>query len=371
MTFPYSDEQQELRRTVRAFLQRRSPEAEVRRLMASDEGYDPGVWRQMAGELGLQGLAIPESLGGGGFSFADQCVVLEEMGAGLLCAPYVASAVLAARALLECGDDAAQQDFLPDIAAGTLIATLGVAEDEGRWDESSIGTRATEHADGYTLSGTKSYVLDGVAAGIVLLAARTDAGVSLFAVSADAPGLRVSAMPTLDQTRKLARLELSQVPARLVGDEGQAWPGLARTLRVGAIALANESVGGAQAALDMAVEYAKVRIQYGRPIGSFQAIKHKCVDMWIEVESSRSAAQYAANAVDEGSEELVVLSSLAKAFVGDAYLRVALENIQVHGGIGFTWEHSAHLYLKRAMSTQAYLGDPPYHRAALAAQLGY
>ena len=371
MNFAFSEEQEELRRAVRRFLADKSPESEVRRLMATTEGYDPAVWRQMADQLGLQSLTIPEEYGGSGFGYVELICVLEEMGAALLCAPFFSSVALAANALLTSGDEQAKQDLLPGIASGETIATLALTEDSGRWDLGSVTLSARAGDDGgWVLDGHKSFVLDGHSADLVLVVGRTDAGTSLFAVAGDAPGLTRTPLATMDQTRKQARLELSGTPARLVGQEGGAEPGLAKTLDLAAVALAAEQVGGAQHCLDSSVEYAKTRIQFGRPIGSFQAIKHKCADMLLEVESARSAAYYAGWAAAEDSDELPVVASLAKSYCSEAYFHAAAENIQIHGGIGFTWEHDAHLYFKRAKSSELLFGDPAYHRELLAQRIG-
>jgi alkylation response protein AidB-like acyl-CoA dehydrogenase len=297
-------------------------------------------------------------------------VVLEEMGRSLLCAPYFATIALAANAILTSGDDAAKKELLPGIATGDTIATLAFTEDNGRWDEGGIATAATRAGDGWTLDGHKMFVLDGNVANLLVVAARTPAGLSLFAVEGDAPGLTRTPLATMDQTRKQARLELAGVPGRLIGADGGASAGLSRTLDLAAVALAAEQVGGAQRCLDMSVEYAKERVQFGRPIGSFQAIKHKCADMLLEVESAKSAAYYAGWAAAESSDELPVVASLAKAYCSDAYFHAAAENIQIHGGIGFTWEHDAHLYFKRAKSSELMLGDPSYHRELLAQRIG-
>jgi alkylation response protein AidB-like acyl-CoA dehydrogenase len=338
--------------------------------METTEGYDPAVWAQMGSQLGLQGLAIPEEYGGSGFTYVELIVVLEEMGRSLLCAPYFSTVALAANAILTSGDDAAKKELLPGIASGDAIATLAFTEDNGRWDEGGITTTATRAGDGWTLDGHKMFVLDGHVANLLVVAARTPAGLSLFAVDENAPGLTRTPLATMDQTRKQARLELSGTPARLIGADGGASAGLSKTLDLAAVALAAEQVGGAQQCLDMSVEYAKQRVQFGRPIGSFQAIKHKCADMLLEVESAKSAAYYAGWAAAEASDELPVVASLAKAYCSDAYFHAAAENIQIHGGIGFTWEHDAHLYFKRAKSSELLLGDPTYHRELLAQRIG-
>jgi alkylation response protein AidB-like acyl-CoA dehydrogenase len=378
MNLAFSDEQEELRRSVRRFLADKSPESEVRRLMETDAGYDPAVWTQMAEQLGLQGLAIPEEYGGSGFSFVELVVVLEEMGRALLCAPFFSSVVLAAGVVLASGDEPVKKEVLPGIASGEVRATLALTEDSGRWDEDGVTTRAWDSdsdsgsgsGGGWVLDGHKTFVLDGHTADVVLVVARTDAGVSLFLVDGDAPGLGRSAMPTMDQTRKQARLVFSSVPARLVGTEGAGWPAVSRVLDLAAVALAAEQVGGAQRVLEMSVEYAKVRVQFGRPIGSFQAVKHKCADMLLAVESAKSAAYYAAWTAADDNEELPVMASLAKAFCSEAYFKAAADNIQIHGGIGFTWDHPAHLYFKRAKSSELILGDPAYHRELLAQRIG-
>ena len=370
MNFAFSAEQEELRASVRRFLSEKSPETEVRRLMDTTEGYDPAVWSQMADQLGLQSLTIPEEFGGSGFTYVELLVVLEEMGAALLCAPFFSSVALAANALLTSGDDEAKKSYLPGIASGDTIATLAITEDNGKWDFSGIECKAEQKGDGWVLNGHKMFVLDGHVANLVIVAARSAKGVSLFAVQGDAPGLTRTALPTMDQTRKQARLEFSDTPAALIGIDGDAEPGLSKTLDLAAVALAAEQVGGAQHVLDASVEYAKTRIQFGRPIGSFQAIKHKCADMLLEVESAKSAAYYAAWAAAEDSDELPVVASLAKSYCSEAYFHAAAENIQIHGGIGFTWEHPAHLYFKRAKSSELLLGDPSYHRELLAQRIG-
>jgi len=370
MNFAFSEEQEELRKTVRAFLDQKSPETEVRRLMETEDGYDPAVWKQMGEQLGLQGLIIPEDFGGSGYTYVELGVVLEEMGRSLLCAPYFSTVVLAANTLIHSGDEAAKGEYLPGIASGETIATLAFTEPSGKWDEAGITLPATKSGDGWTLTGTKSFVLDGATANLILVAARTDKGVSIFAVDSGASGLTRTPLSTMDQTRKQAKLEFSNTPAKLIGTEGDGWKTLSTVLDLAAVGLAAEEVGGAQKVLDMSVEYAKVRIQFGRPIGSFQAIKHKCADMLLEVESAKSAAYYGMWCAAEMNDELPSVASLAKAYCSEAYFHAAAENIQIHGGIGFTWEHPAHLYFKRAKSSELLFGDPTYHRELLAQRIG-
>jgi alkylation response protein AidB-like acyl-CoA dehydrogenase len=370
VNFAFSTEQEELRSMVRDFLADRSPESEVRRLMETEEGFDPTVWTQMGDELGLLGLAIPEEYGGAGYGFVELGVVLEEAGRALLCAPYFSSVVLAANTVLHSGDDAARKDYLPGLASGQLRGTLALTEDSGRWDEAAIILEARQTGNGWTLEGHKNFVLDGHTADMILVAATAPGGTSLFAVDAGAAGFARTALPTMDMTRKLARLEFAGTPARLLGAEGAAWPVLTRVLDLAAVALATEQVGGAAKTLDMAVDYAKIRQQFGRPIGSFQAIKHKCADMLVRVESGKSAAYYGLWAAAELNDELPSVASLAKAYCSEAYFHCAAENIQIHGGIGFTWEHPAHLYFKRAKTSQLLLGEPSYHRELVAQRIG-
>jgi alkylation response protein AidB-like acyl-CoA dehydrogenase len=375
VNFAFSDEQEELRRIVRQFLEAKSPESEVRRLMDTSEGYDPAVWAQMANELGLQALIVPEEFGGQGFTYVELAVVLEEMGRALLCAPFFATVVLATNSLLRSGDEAAKKELLPGIASGETIATLAFTEPNGRWDAQGIQATARRDGNDWRIDGTKMFVIDGHTANLIIVAARSgdgdgSQGISLFNVDASADGLKRTALSTMDQTRKQAKLEFSNVPATLIGAEGQGWDVLARVLDLAAVGLAAEQVGGAQFVLDMSVQYAKDRVQFGRPIGSFQAIKHKCADMLVEVESAKSAAYYAAWCAAELNDELPEVACLAKAYCSEAYFHASAENIQIHGGIGFTWEHPAHLYFKRAKSSELLFGDPTYHRELLAQRLG-
>ena len=370
MNFGFSEEQEELRKMVKRFLDEKSPETEVRRLMATDEGYDPAVWDQMANELALQGLGIPEEFGGQGYGPVELYVVFEEMGASLFCSPYFSTVALAANAVLFVGSDEDRATYLPGIASGETIATVALTDDSGQWDLAATSTSAAASSSGFALNGVRSYVTDGNVASVIFVPAVTSKGLSLFAVKGDAEGVTRAVLPTMDQTRKQSRIEFNNAAATLVGVEGAALEGLQTMLQVAAAALAAEQVGGAQRVLNNSVEYAKNRVQFGRPIGSFQAIKHKCADMLLDVESAKSAAYYAAWAAQERNDELPIAASLAKSFCSEAYFHCAAENIQIHGGIGFTWEHHAHLYFKRAKSSELFLGDPSYHRELLAQRLG-
>jgi alkylation response protein AidB-like acyl-CoA dehydrogenase len=357
-----TDEQNELRSTVRRFLAEHSTEADVRAQMASDRGYDPHVWSTLATQLGVHGLAIPERYGGQGFGWAELGIVLEEMGRALLCAPFFSSVVLAATAILESHDEDAKRRLLPGIADGSSIAALALP---------GAGTAVEASGDGgvWTLCGDAALVLDGHIADVVAVPAATSAGLRLFTVDSSAGGWAAVLRPTLDQTRKLADLSFDHVAATPLGDE-DADGVLARTLDLALIGLALEQVGGAQAALDISVDYLKTRVQFGQPIGAFQALKHMAADVFVEVETARSAAYYATGAAAEHSEEVAVAAALAAAYCSDAFVTTAHQMIQFHGGMGFTWEMPAHLYYKRARSSQLLLGDPDTHRARLAELIG-
>jgi alkylation response protein AidB-like acyl-CoA dehydrogenase len=372
--FAFSDEQEQLREVVRKYLASTSPEAEVRRLMATTAGYDDLVFKDMASQLGLQGIAIPEQYGGSGFGFLELSVILEEMGRALLCAPYFSTVVLAAQALLESGDDEACRAFLPRIASGDLVATFAVPA--GVADRSAI--TVTEHDGQHVLDGVAQYVLDGCTADLVLVVAHAkgdDDRSSLFAIpSANAlfsDVLTRTPLHSLDQTRKLARLEFHRAPVQLVGAPGAGDEIVEAALTKAAVALASEQVGICQWGVATSAEYARTRVQFGRPIGTFQAVKHKCVDMLLDLEAAKAVAYYAAWTVETDAPDLPVMSSLAKAECSEAALHVATETLHVHGGIGFTWEHPAHLYLKRAQSAALLFGDPSHHRELVCTRLGY
>jgi alkylation response protein AidB-like acyl-CoA dehydrogenase len=369
MKLAVSEEQRELRDAVRRFCDDKAPVARARALMDTESGYDAAVWTQAAQQLGLPGMAIPEEYGGAGFTFVEQAIVLEELGAVLYGGPYLASAILAANALLAGGDDQAKRDLLPGIAAGETVATLAFTEDDGGWgiDATTLGAKQAD--DGWVLDGHKNFVLAGHTADLLLVVGRTPAGLSLFAVEAGASGLTRTPLATLDQTRGMARLEFASTPARLIGAEGAGAATLGHTLNVAAVAQGAEQLGGAQRALDMTLDYLKLRHQFGRALGSFEALKHRCADLLMEVESARSAITYAAWAVAQDDEELPVVASLVKAYASETFFHVAAECIQMHGGIGFTWEHDAHLYFKRAKSSELFLGGVEHHRDALADRL--
>ena len=378
MEFAFSQDQDELRRAARRFLEVASSEERVRAVMETEQGYDSATWEQLSEELAWTALTIPEEYGGLGMSYLDLHPLMEEMGRALLCSPFFSTICLGANALLLGGNGVQKERHLPGIAAGEATATLAYAEKNGQLDAAGIEATCSRTAAGYILRGTKSYVLDGHTADLLIVAARTEnsegaEGVSLFLVPGDADGVKQAWLPTMDQTRRLASVELNDVvvPAdALVGEEGRGWALCERTLDLARIALAAEQVGAAEMCLDMSVEYAKVRKQFGRPIGSFQAIKHKCADMLMMIESARSAAFYASALAGQGERDLEEAASSAKAFCSDTFFHCAAENIQIHGGIGFTWEHAAHMYFKRAKAAEVLFGAPSFHRERVAKRMG-
>ncbi|APE17238.1 acyl-CoA dehydrogenase [Mycobacterium sp. WY10] len=350
-------EQRDLAEAVTDLMAKRSPEAEVRRLMATDTGYDPAVWAELAA-MGLLGLAIPEEFGGAGAGAVEVGLVMEAMGRALLCAPYLSTAVLTTELLAALGDSAEQADVLPRIAAGEVITTVAFAEEGSARPPLSSATTARADGSEWRLSGTKTYVLDAAVAERIYVLA----GEGVFAVDAGAPGLDVSLLSTVDQTRKLGRVVFDDTPARLVGAEGAGAAAVDQALDRASVALLGEQAGGTMCATRMAADYAKTRFQFGRAIGSFQAIKHMCADMLLEAESAVSAARHVAAAFDAEDAARFTDLAVAQAYCSEAFVTVAANNIQVHGGIGFTWEHPAHLYLRRARTDAQLFGEPAWHR---------
>jgi acyl-CoA dehydrogenase len=364
-----------LRETVREALADLSPAAEVRRQMETAAGWDRKTWRRLCDELGLAGLAVPEEYGGGGFSLVELGVVFEEAGRSLLCAPLMATAGLAIPLLLALGDEDALRRYLPVLCDGSSVGTVVTADTAGRPLPGGDCVEAVEHDGQASLHGTGGFVLDGASADLILVPARTGSGLAVFAVEAGAPGLAATPLVTLDLTRRQAGLVFDGVPARRLGT-GDAAAALGRALDVARAMLAGEQAGGAGRCLEMVVEHARSRVQFGRPIGSFQAVKQKAAQLLIQVESARSAAIAAAQAAAgiPGGElgelpEPAVVSAVAKTYCSDAYVAVAAESIQLHGGIGFTWEHDAHLYFKRAWTSAEMLGRPDEHIENLARHL--
>jgi alkylation response protein AidB-like acyl-CoA dehydrogenase len=347
--FVFSSEQRDLREAVRDVLGDRSDEAAVRKVMESERGYDADLWGRLGGELGVLGLAVPEELGGAGGTLVDQAVVAEEFGAALLPGPVLGTVGLAIPALVALGGD----EVLADLVAGTRTATLAWTEPGGAPDVTV--------SDG-TLSGTIRQVVDGSADVLLVPVAGPD-GLALYATE----GGERTPLSTLDQTRRQSAVTFDATPARLLAAGEAAEKAVAHALRVGGVLLAAEQVGGAQKLLDLTIAYANTRLQFGRKIGSFQAVKHRCADMLVLVEHARSTAYHAAWAVQDGSDDPDLAVSIAQATCSENYEQVTTDTVQIHGGIGFTWEHPTHLYLKRAFTDAALLGSAEWHRDRVAA----
>jgi len=372
MDFGFSEEQEMLRQSARGFLDAECPMTYVRQMMDDERGYAEDQWKKMA-ELGWTGLIVPEEYGGAGLNMVDMVVVLEEMGRVVMPGPFFASVILGGLAIDLGGSAAQKQRYLPDLAAGSIKATLAQVEESGRWDAEGIALSAKAAGGGFTLSGTKLFVHDAHNADLLIVPVRTGGsgidGVTLLLVDAKAKGVSIRLLKTMDQTRKLCEVTFAGVAVgkdAVLGEVGKGWVLLDRLVDRAKVALCAEMCGGAQKVLEMSVEYAKVREQFGKPIGSFQAIQHKCANMMVQVESAKSATYYAAWAVANDVPEAHLAACMAKAYCSDAYRFVSAEGIQIHGGIGFTWEHDMHLYFKRAKGSEVTFGDATWNRELVA-----
>ena len=373
MNFGFNEEQELLRNTARKFFENECPSDTVRRLMETPEGINAELWKKLA-EQGWLGLIFPEPYDGMALGLVDLVVLMEEMGRAVAPGPYFSTVLLGGLAILEAGSDAQKKEWLPKIAAGDKRAAFAWMEPSAQLGPAGITLTAVEKGGKYTLSGTKLFVHDAHTADALVVAARTRPGagadgVSLFLVPKGTKGLTVTLLPTMDQTRKLCEVACAEVVVgadALLGAAGAGWAPLARVLDRATVALCAEMCGGAQKVLDMTVEYAKIRQAFGRPIGSYQGVKHRAADMLVDVENSKSITYYAAWALDENSPEAPLAVSMAKAYVSDAFRRVAAAGIQLHGGIGFTWEHDLHLYFKRAKGSEFTFGDATHHRERVA-----
>jgi alkylation response protein AidB-like acyl-CoA dehydrogenase len=370
MDFGFSEQQDLLRASARQFLERECPPDVVRRLSEDSLGYAPDLWQKMAA-LGWMGLVLPEAYGGSGLSFVDLTILMEEMGRVLLPAPFFSSVALGAFSLLEAGSEEQRQQLLPRIARGEAKVCVALLEADGRYDPRGIGLRASIRGNRATLNGTKLFVVDAQVADYVICVARTrggrnpEAGISLFLLDMKSPGIACTPLASIDQTRRLCEVSFSRVGVSLeamLGGRDTAWPLLQRALDKATVALCAEMVGGAEKAMEMCVDYAKTRVQFGRQIGSFQAVKHKIADMKVWLENAKSVVYYAAWAVNSDAPEAPRAASMAKAYCSEMYPHVAADGIQVHGGIGFTWDHNMHLYFKRGKSSEVLLGNATWHR---------
>jgi alkylation response protein AidB-like acyl-CoA dehydrogenase len=375
MNFGFTEDQEALREATRKFLDNECPTTFVRKMMADDTAHSTELWKKIA-QLGWLGIMVPEDFGGAGGSFLDLVVILEETGKSLLPGPFFATALLGTTAILAGGSDVQKSALLPKIAEGTQVVTLALAEKSGRYDAAGVTLAAKAKGHDFTLSGEKMFVPDAHVADQIIVAARTggsgEEGITLFLVDAKAPGVTVTQLKTVDMTRRQCHIALQDVAvarAQVLGEVGKGWSVLRRVLDQAMAGLSAEMVGTGQKALDMAVSYAKERVQFGKPIGSFQAVKHKCVDMMVQVENARSLTYYAAWTVDENTEEARQAVPMAKAYCSDMCKTVASEAIQVHGGIGFTWEHDMHLFYRRGLASEAAFGSAPTHREVVARTL--
>jgi len=374
MDIGFTEEQELLRDTARRFLEGECDTQFVRKRMAEPAAVTDEFWQKLA-EQGWLGIIYPEEEGGSGLGLVDLVVLMEEMGRAVMPGPFLSTVLLGGAAICEAGTPTQRQQWLPAITAGKAKAALGWTEPNLRWDAAGITLRGREAGGGFTLSGTKLFVGDAHLAQIFVIAARTqdgntmEDGVSLFLVPKETSGLAVAVLPTIDETRKLCEVRLDNVvlpAAALLGDRHAGWAPLSRVVARATVALAAEMCGGAQQVLDMTVAYAKIRIAFGKPIGSYQGVKHQAADMLVAIENAKSLTYYAAWAVDQGLEEAPLAVSMAKAAASDMARKVAGTGIQLHGGIGMTWEHDLQLYFKRAKASEVAFGDATWHRERVA-----
>lgn len=364
--FIFSTEQDQLRSAVRKFGSANFDEPTVRRLMESDPPFDPAVWSRLGAELGVLGMSVPEADGGVGGSLVDQAVAVEELGAVLATGPLFGTVYLAIPALVAASAGSVRDGLLAELVEGRRTAALAVADHAGGFDPARVSLRANGTGDSITVTGTVERVVDGSVADDLLVAAHGQGGVALYTVEATGPGVNRTTLVTMDLTRPQATITFTEAPARMVADATEAGRVIEHALQIGSVLLAVEQVGASQHLLDLAVEYAKSRLQFGRPIGSFQAVKHRLADLLVDVEHARSAAYHAVWAISDGSDDPALAASIAQAICSAAFAKVATDTIQTLGGIGFTWEHQAHLYFKRATTDAALLGSAEQHRSRVA-----
>jgi alkylation response protein AidB-like acyl-CoA dehydrogenase len=368
MQFGLTETQQTLKNTVRKFLAAECPPAQVRKLMETETAFDPELWRKMA-EQGWTGIIFPEEYGGFGMGMVEMAATLEEMGRALLPGPFFSTVLMAGALLDSASNDNQKRKNLGPICRGEAKATVAFLEDSASWSPEGVHLKARASGGDYILDGQKLFVPDAAVADFLICVGRLEGALALFLVTAKASGLRVTDMPSVDATRKLHEVTFDGVAVpreNLLGRGEQAQTALGRGRDIATVGLAAEMTGGMQRLLDTTVEYAKTRKQFGRPIGQFQAVQHQCADMLVYTESSRSAAYFAAYAIQERIPEASVAVSVAKAYISDAYREVGNRAIQVQGGMGFTWENDAHLYYRRAKASELMFGDATFHRERIA-----
>ncbi|MFJ9390851.1 acyl-CoA dehydrogenase family protein [Nocardioides sp. NPDC101246] len=367
--FEFSEELTELRAMVREFCSEFAPESAVRETMETETGHDPALWRRLGTEIGVLGLAVPEAYGGDDAGLVAQAIVVEELGAALVCGPVLGTLALAMPALVAIDDESAKTDLLPPLCSGEKVATLVAPLSDGTLDEAAITVSAAGGEGGWTLNGSVSQVPDGGTADILLVLAATESGPALFAVEGVATGLERTPLNTLDMTRRQAGITFADTPARLLATGAEAVAAVTRAAQVASVLLAVEQVGGSQRMLDATVAHVSTRKQFGQPVGAYQAVKHRCANMLVQVETARSAAYHGAWALMDGSDDPELAASLAQALASEAYSFVSASAIQMHGGLGFTWEGSPQLYFKRATTDALTLGTAAQHFDRIAAQV--
>ncbi len=357
MEFSFSEEQIQIRETVARFLAERNSSIHIRQLIESKTGYDHEVWTSLGRDLGLGGIHVPTEFGGAGLSYVETCLVLEQMGYALYGGPFFSSNLLSVNALLCCGTTQAHE-LIPDIVSCNQIATVAFTGKRAGWARLDAPSEVNKGR----LNGEKSFVTDGLTADYLLVIANdeSEAGRGLYVVDSNDSGVNISSLNSLDFTRRLAHIEFQDVPTTRLGDFN--FETHSEFVNLALVGLANEMVGGAQRMLDSAIEYSGARVQFGRTIGSLQAIKHKCSELLMDLELAKSAAYRAAAAMSEQEKDRAGLASIAKAMSSDVFVKAASDCIQIHGGIGFTWENDTHLWYRRAKSSEVYLGDASHHR---------
>jgi alkylation response protein AidB-like acyl-CoA dehydrogenase len=368
MDFGLTETQQTLKNTVRKFLAAECPMAEVRRIMETDTGFDPALWAKMT-EQGWTGMIIPEQYGGFGMGMVEMAATLEEMGRALLPGPFFNTVLMAGALIESAGNEIQKQKYLGAIARGEAKATVAFLEESASASPDGVKMQARAAGGGYTLDGTKLFVPSAAVADVMVVVARLDGELALFVVSGKAAGLKISPMSSMDLTRKAYEVGFKDVKVAsddLLASGQPALKALDRARQIATVGLVAEMTGGMQRLLEITVEYAKTRKQFGRPIGQFQAVQHQCADMLVYTESSRSAAYYAAYAIQERIPEARLAVSVAKAYASEAYRETGNRAIQVHGGMGFTWENDAHLFYRRAKVSEQMFGDAAFHREQIA-----
>lgn len=380
MEFSFTDEQKMIQDTAQSFLAEHSTSDAIRSVMNTEQGFDKDTWQKICTQMYWQATHVPEEYGGMGLGFVELVIMLEQMGQRLLCSPFFSTVCFGANALIVAGSYEQKQQYLSAMCEEGLTATLAYTGENGNWGADAVEAIVKPQGDGYVINGTYRYVMDGHTADTLIVAARSEdtrseEGLSLFIIDANTSGVKRTWLPTMDQTRKQAQVVFDAVEVKanaLMGHYQKAWPALKKIIDLATIALAAEQVGGSQHVLDLSVEYTKERVQFGRSVASFQAVKHQAADMMQRTEVARSAVYYAAcvaqEALSDGllASELSEAASVAKANCSDSYFKNAGNAIQLHGGVGFTWEYDVHLYFKRAKSSEVFLGNSAYHRERIA-----